>query len=235
LPCVWRDLRGTSDQENHVKELSQAEANTPFDFERGPLIRAQLIQVQDDEYIFLLTMHHIISDGWSMGVLMRELNELYSAFSAGRSDPLPSLSVQYPDYASWQKQWLTDQRLEEHVDYWRKTLVSAPLSIELPTDRPRPPQQSFVGATVPIGLDVATTQALKQLAQKHGATLFMTILTAWSAVLSRLSGQDDIVIGTPTANRTHRDIEQLIGFFVNALALRIDLSGEPSLEQTLDR
>ncbi|KAF9271873.1 hypothetical protein BGZ68_002957, partial [Mortierella alpina] len=202
---------------------------------RGPLVRAKLIRIAEEEHVFLITMHHIITDGWSMGVMFRELNLLYEAYSTGRPDPLEPLPIQYPDYAAWQRQQLTEDILKDQAAYWRETLAGAPVAIKLPVDRPRPPQQSFAGASVPIRLDPELTRALKALSHKHGVTMFMTILTAWSAVLSRLSGQDDIVIGTPSANRSHQQVEQLIGFFVSTLALRIDLSEAPSTEQLLKR
>nr|P0DUV4.1 RecName: Full=Malpibaldin synthetase; AltName: Full=Nonribosomal peptide synthetase mpbA; Short=NRPS mpbA [Mortierella alpina]QOW41314.1 malpibaldin synthetase [Mortierella alpina] len=235
LPLVHHDLRGEQDKHASLKLLSAAEAIMPFDLERGPLIRAQLIQLTDDEHIFLLTQHHIVSDGWSFGILIRELRELYIAYRNGLPNPLRPLAIQYPDYAAWQRCWLNEGRLEAQSAYWKKTLAEAPVSIELPTDRPRPPQQSFTGASVPVRVDAHVTQALKALSQKHGATMFMVVLSAWSAVLSRLSGQDDIVIGSPSANRGHEQVEQLIGFFVNTLALRVDLSGQPNMEQLLKR
>ncbi|KAG0211800.1 hypothetical protein BGX28_007390 [Mortierella sp. GBA30] len=235
LDFQLHDLRSESNKEAGVEGLSKKEATAPFDLEKGPLIRARLIQLADDEYVFLMTQHHIVSDGWSMGILMRELSALYSSFCATGSDPLSPLAIQYPDYAAWQRQWLSEDRLQKQCEYWRETLLDAPVSITLPTDRPRPSQQSFAGANIPIRLDARITQGLKDLSQKYGTTLFMTLLTAWSAVLSRLSGQDDVVIGTPSANRNHHQVEQLIGFFVNTLALRVDLSGEPSVEQLLDR
>ncbi|KAF9343284.1 hypothetical protein BGX26_005984, partial [Mortierella sp. AD094] len=235
LPLLFHDLREEHDKEATAKQLATLDVTTQFDLEKGPLVRAQLIQLAQDEHIFLMTHHHIITDGWSLGVQFRDLNELYAAFSTGQSDPLAPLAIQYPDYAAWQRQWLTEDRLKDQAIYWRETLVGAPASIELPTDRSRPSRQSFAGATVPIRLDAQLTSALKNLSQKHGVTMFMTVLAAWSAVLSRLSGQDDLVIGTPTANRNHPQVEQLIGFFVNTLALRVDLSGEPSAEQLLER
>ncbi|KAG0352352.1 hypothetical protein BGZ54_002839, partial [Gamsiella multidivaricata] len=235
LPLAFQDLQGEQDKETVVKKLAALEATTRFDLEKGPLVRAQIIQLAEDERVFLMTQHHIITDGWSLGVMFGELNELYAAYSAGQPNPLAPLSVQYPDYAAWQRQWLTEDRFNDQATYWRETLTGAPVSIELPTDRPRPRQQSFAGAYIPIRLDAQLTRALNSLSQKHGVTMFMTILAAWSAVLSRLSGQIDVVIGTPTANRNHPQIEQLIGFFINTLALRIDLSGEPSTEQLLER
>ncbi|KAF9560155.1 hypothetical protein EC968_006346, partial [Mortierella alpina] len=232
---VIRDLSGEQDKEAMVKKLIAHEAKAPFDLEKGPLFRAQLIQLADDEHVLLITMHHIVTDGWSRGVMFRELNKLYEAYVSGLPDPLAPLFIQYPDYAAWQRQQLTQEKLQEQASYWRETLAGTPVSIELPTDRPRPPQQSFVGASVPIRFDSQLTHSLKSLSQKHGTTMFMTMLAAWSAVLSRLSGQDDIVVGTPSANRNHPQIEQLIGFFVSTLALRIDLSKDPSTEQLLER
>ncbi|XEN34658.1 hypothetical protein M728_005319 (plasmid) [Ensifer sp. WSM1721] len=153
---------------------------------------------------------------------MRELSSLYRAFVAGQDDPLPPLAIQYPDYAAWQRQWLSGERLQSQAQYWRETLSGAPARLALPTDRPRPLQQSFAGASVPVVIDAALTGGLKRLSRKHGTTLFMTVLAAWAAVLSRLSGQDDLVIGVPSANRSRREVEELIGFFVNTLALRLD-------------
>ncbi|WP_249727414.1 MULTISPECIES: condensation domain-containing protein, partial [unclassified Bradyrhizobium] len=174
-----------------------------------------------------------VSDGWSLGVLVRELSQLYRAFLAGQDDPLPPLAIQYPDYAAWQRQWLAGERLQKQAEYWRNTLAGAPARLALPTDRPRPARQSFAGATVPVVIDADLTRELKRLSQQHGTTLFMTVLAAWGAVLSRLSGQDDLVIGVPSANRGRREIEELIGFFVNSLALRLDLSGAPSVAELL--
>ncbi|SIT66707.1 amino acid adenylation domain-containing protein [Burkholderia sp. b13] len=233
VPLRWHDLRGVPDADAQLSCLTADEARAPFDLVQGPLIRARGIQLADNEYRLVLTMHHIVSDGWSFGVLVRELNALYAANVGAQTDPLPPLAVQYPDYAAWQRQWLTGERLQAQSDYWRTTLADAPALLELPTDRPRPAQQSFAGAQVPVRIDASTTQALKHLSAEHGTTLFMTVLAAWSAVLARLSGQCDVVIGTPSANRNHRQIEPLIGFFVNTLALRVDLSGEPSTSELL--
>ncbi|MGR9168305.1 non-ribosomal peptide synthase/polyketide synthase [Rhizobium leguminosarum] len=235
LPVVEHDLRDRPDAQAALLDLCQEEARTPFDLAREPLIRGRLIRLADEEYVFLLTQHHIVSDGWSMGVLVRELSSLYRAFEAGEDDPLPPLAIQYPDYAAWQRQWLSGERLQRQAQYWRDTLSGAPARLALPTDRPRPAQQSFAGASVPVVIDQALTRGLKRLSRQHGTTLFMTVLAAWAAVLSRLSGQDDIVIGVPTANRRRREIEDLIGFFVNTLAVRIDLSGEPSVSDLLER
>ncbi|WP_455710256.1 non-ribosomal peptide synthase/polyketide synthase [Photorhabdus luminescens] len=229
------DLRGIPDVDVVLERLSVEEAHASFDLESGPLIRADLIRITDDEYQFLLTLHHIISDGWSANVLIQELNMLYTAFIDGQSDPLPPLAIQYPDYAAWQRQWLSAERIQVQSDYWRTMLADAPVLLDLPTDRPRPSEQSFVGQSVPINLDVALTTALKRLSEQHGVTLFMTLLSAWAVVLSRLSGQEDMVIGTPSAGRNRQEVEPLIGFFVNTLALRMDLSGELTVTELLAR
>ncbi len=235
VPLHWHDLRGVPDADAQLARLSREAAHAPFDLARGPLLRACGMQLADDEHVVVLTQHHIVSDGWSLGVLVRDLSALYAASVGAQADPLPPLTVQYPDYAAWQRQWLSGQRLKAQRDYWRATLADAPVLLALPTDRPRPAQQSFAGAHVPVHIDAKTTRALKRFSREHGATLFMTVLAAWSAVLSRLSGQEDLVIGTPSANRNHRQIEPLIGFFVNMLASRVDLLGEPSAAQLLER
>ncbi|WP_458367964.1 amino acid adenylation domain-containing protein [Mycetohabitans endofungorum] len=235
VPMAWHDLRGVPDAQVQLVRLSAEAAQAPFDLVHGPLVRACGMQLTDDEYVMLLVQHHIVSDGWSIGVLARELNALYRAACDGQTDPLPALTIQYPDYAAWQRQWLSGERLKAQSEYWRTQLADVPVLLALPTDRPRPAQQSFAGACVPIRIDASITQALKRLSQAQGATLFMMVLAAWSAVLARLSGQEDLIIGTPSANRHHPQIEPLIGFFVNTLALRVDVSGEPSAAQLLER
>ncbi|NHB98447.1 non-ribosomal peptide synthetase, partial [Photorhabdus stackebrandtii] len=234
LPLSQHDLRGTQKAETVLERLRTEEIYTPFDLQRGPLIRACLIRLTDDEYQFLLTQHHIVSDGWSINVLVRELSTLYTAFLAEQADPLPPLAIQYPDYAAWQRQWLS-ARTQIQSDYWREMLADAPVLLDLPTDRPRPPKQSFTGNVVPVTLGVELTASLKRLSEQQGVTLFMTLLSAWAAVLSRLSGQDDVVIGAPSAGRSRQEVEPLIGFFVNTLALRIDLSDEPNVAELLAR
>ncbi|KKZ15508.1 non-ribosomal peptide synthetase, partial [Serratia marcescens] len=172
-------------------------------------------------HLFLLTCHHIVSDGWSTGILLRELGALYGAFRRGEADPLPPPTLQYPDYAAWQRRYLTPERLAAQAQYWRETLSDAPALLTLPTDRPRPTVQSFSGAEVPIAIDAELTQALRQFSRQHGGTLFMTVLAAWSLVLARMAGQQELVIGTPEANRGRLETESLVGFFVSTLALRI--------------
>ncbi|MGX5899272.1 condensation domain-containing protein, partial [Burkholderia gladioli] len=235
LPVTHHDLRDAPDAQQQLQAISAQEAHAPFDLEQGPLIRARLIRLSKGEHAFLLTQHHIVSDAWSFEVLLGELQALYGAYLDGLPDPLAPLAIQYPDYAAWQRQWLTGERLQAQGEYWRQTLADAPALIDLPTDHPRPAQQSFAGAHVPVCLDAELTQALRRLAQAHGVTLFMTVMAAWAAVLARLSGQQDIVIGTPSANRNRQEVEPLIGFFVNTLALRLDLSGTPDAATLLAR
>ncbi|MBC8947417.1 non-ribosomal peptide synthetase [Xenorhabdus sp. TS4] len=235
LPMKKYDLRKAPEVDEQLKRLREQEAKMPFNLACGPLIRSVLIQLTDDEYVFLLTQHHIVSDGWSLGILKSELSALYSACLNQQPDPLPPLMIQYPDYAAWQRQWLSAERVQVQSDYWRMVLADAPVLLDLPTDRPRPPEQLFAGNLWPINLDADLTASLKRLSEQQGVTLFMTLLSAWSIVLSRLSGQDDVVIGTPSAGRSRQEVESLIGFFVNTLALRIDLSGEPNVTELLAR
>ncbi|TNH41880.1 non-ribosomal peptide synthetase [Photorhabdus luminescens] len=235
LPVKKYDLRKASNVDEQFKRLCVQEAKTPFDLARGPLIRCALIQLADEEHIFLLTQHHIISDAWSLKILESELVALYAACLNQQPDPLLPLTIQYPDYAAWQRQVFSGEGVQAQCDYWRQTLADAPVLLELPIDRPRPSQQSFTGGRVAVHIDAPLVQALKRLGQQHGTTLFMTLLSAWAALLSRLSGQDDVVIGIPSANRNRREIEPLLGFFVNTLALRIDLSGMPDVVTLLRR
>jgi amino acid adenylation domain-containing protein len=189
----------------------------------------------EQEHVLLLTMHHIVSDGWSMGVLTQELSALYRAFAQGGEDPLAALSIQYADYAAWQRQWLEGEELQRQSAYWQRHLGGAPALLELPVDRPRPAQPDHCGGMLGIELDEALVAGLKTLGQRHGMTLYMTLLAAWAALLGRLSGQQEVVIATPVANRTRMEFEGLIGFFVNTLALRVDLSGAPTTQELLLR
>jgi non-ribosomal peptide synthetase component F len=170
-----------------------------------------------------------------MGILIRELGILYTAILKNQPDPLPPLTIQYPDYAIWQRNWVSGERLEAQTNYWKEALSGAPTLLELPTDYPRPTEQDYTGAAIDAVLDDALTAQLKKLSQHHGITLFMTLLTSWSILLSRLSGQKDVVVGTPSANRGRQEIEELIGFFVNTLAIRIDQSDNPTVAQLLER
>ncbi|WP_346397669.1 non-ribosomal peptide synthetase [Pseudomonas syringae] len=227
----------TQDETQHeaVERLAREEALAPFDLSSGPLIRGRLVQLSETEHILLVTQHHIVSDGWSTGVLLHEIGTLYRAFSQGLADPLPALAFQYVDYAAWQRQWLQGETLQTQVDFWRQHLSGAPALLELPTDHRRPPLRSYAGGRVSLALSPALTAGLRQLGQRHGATLFMTLLAGWSSLLSRFSGQDDVVIGTPVANRPRSELESLIGFFVNTLALRIRPEGRLSVAALLEQ
>ncbi|HEX2093128.1 MAG TPA: amino acid adenylation domain-containing protein, partial [Longimicrobiaceae bacterium] len=238
LPLI--DLAGLASEarERAVVRLAEETARRPFDLERGPLLRLALVRLSDEEHVVLHCMHHVISDGWSMGVLFRDLFALYEAFASGTvrtASPLPPLPVQYVDYAVWQRGWLTGEALRRQLDWWRGRLGGAPPLLELPTDRPRPPVASGRGAAVRFDLPVETTRALRSLARREGATLYMVLRAASDLLLSRWSGQEDLVVGSPIANRTRVELDGLIGFFVNTLALRTDLSGDPSFSELLGR
>ena len=229
------DWRGRGDWRQELERLAADEPRKAFDFETGPLIRGQLIRMADEEHALLITIHHIVSDGWSMGVLVEEFVTLYSAFCEGRADPLPRLDVQYADFASWQRRVVDGEALQRQAEYWRTALSGAPPLLELPRDHGRPAQQDYSGGFAKIELDEELTRKLKALSRRHSATLYMTLLGAWAALLGRLSCQRDMIIGTPTANRGSSEIQGLIGFFVNSLALRLDLSGSPTVRELLER
>ena len=231
---VEHDLREQIDAQKELERVVAQEASATFDLEAGPLIRGRLVQVGPDEHALLITMHHIVSDGWSMDVLMNELSVLYAAFVRGEEDPLPELEVQYADYAVWQRQWMEGEMLRQQAEYWERTLGGAPALLELPMDHPRPAQQDYAGGWVELELEEELTRGLNELSKKHGTTLYMTLLAGWSALLSRLSGQEDILVGVPVANRGRMEIEGLIGFFVNTLALRLDVSGSLTVSELLN-
>ncbi|MCY7264062.1 non-ribosomal peptide synthetase [Pseudomonas protegens] len=233
LGLLLENLRGHPQADKALQALVQGEASAPFDLQRGPLIRGRLISLADDHHVLLLTLHHIVSDGWSMGVLTRELVALYAAFSRGLPDPLPPLAVQYSDFAHWQRRWLSGAVLEQQAQYWRQALEGAPPLLMLPGDRPRPAHQDYAGSSVEVRLDAALTAGLRALSQRHGTTLYMTLMAAWGLLLGRLSGQAEVVIGTPVANRMRAEVEGLIGLFVNTLALRLDLGAAPRVEALL--
>ncbi|WP_334190627.1 amino acid adenylation domain-containing protein, partial [Noviherbaspirillum sp.] len=232
---VEEDLRGQDATNGKLQALIETEASAPFNLASGPLVRGRLICLAADDYVLLITMHHIVSDGWSMGVLTREMSSLYRAFVEGVDDGLPPLTLQYADYAAWQRRWLSGEVLQAQGDYWRRTLAGAPTLLDIPSDRPRPAQQDYAGSFVALEFDHELSRELDRLSKRHGATLFMTLLGAWAILLSRLSGQTDLMIGTPVANRTRTEVEPLIGFFVNTLVLRMDLSGSPSVKELLER
>ncbi|MCL5995880.1 MAG: amino acid adenylation domain-containing protein, partial [Chloroflexi bacterium] len=221
------------EREAEVLRLATREALQPFDLAHGPLIRTHLLRIGAQDHVVLWTTHHIVSDGWSGGVLMREVAALYAAFCAGQPSPLPELPVQYADFAQWQRQWLQGDVLQAQLAYWKQQLSGSPPLLELPTDRPRPATQTSIGAHHTFDLSPSLARALKALSQREGVTLFMTLLAAFQVLLSRYSHQDDICVGTPIANRDRAEIEDLIGFFVNTLVLRTDLSGNPSFRELL--
>ncbi|NEP20537.1 non-ribosomal peptide synthetase [Moorena sp. SIO3I6] len=221
------------ERETILKQEVQREATTPFDLEVAPLIRCKLWQLDSSEYVLVLTMHHIVSDGWSMGILIEELSSLYQAFCVGAPSPLPELPIQYADFALWQRQWLSGEILETQLNYWKQKLEGAPKLLQLATDYPRPTAPTYQGRTESFSLNTELTQKLQTLSRDSGTTLFMTLLAAFGTLLYRYSGQEDILIGTPIANRNRRDIDPLIGFFVNTLVLRTHFDDNPSFSQLL--
>jgi amino acid adenylation domain-containing protein len=230
------DLGGMpqAEREAEAKRLALEEKRRPFDLERGPLFRAGLLRLGEEEHVLLISMHHVVSDGWSMGVFWREFGALYRAFSRGETSPLAELPIQYADYALWQRQWLTGEVLEEQLSYWKGQLADMG-ALELPTDHPRPAVQSHRGARQELVLPESLTRALNELSRREGTTLFMVLLGAFQALLARYSGQEDIAVGSPIAGRTRAETEELIGFFVNTLVMRTDLSGDPSFREALSR
>ncbi len=231
------DLTKTPEDERDTiaAGLAKAEAEAPFDLVRGPLLRVSLIKLSQDEHLLLLTMHHICSDGWSMGIFLNELTQLYQAFLVGQSSPLPSPLVQYADFAQWQRELLKGEFLEKQLSYWRKQLAGAPEVLALPADRPRSPVQTFRGDRRSLELPEELRAQLSDLSQREGVTMFMTLLAAFQTLLYRYTGREDIVIGSPSANRNRSEIENLIGFFVNTLVLRVNFAGNPSFLELLKR
>ncbi|MBB2486418.1 amino acid adenylation domain-containing protein [Mitsuaria sp. WAJ17] len=235
LRCL--DLRAKTLSQAQSQAQLQAEldrvACAAFDLENGPLLRASLVQTAEYEHTLIVALHHIVSDGWSLDLLMRELVALYAAYVQADadlgSDPLPALPLQFADYAAWQQQLVSSEALEAQARYWTQQLQGSPVLIELPTDRPRPHAQRFEGAALPLALGSGLSAQLRELALRHGCTLYVTLLASWALLLSRLSGQSDLVIGTPVAGRQHRDTESLIGCFVNTLALRLRLDGSATV------
>ncbi|HEU4556902.1 MAG TPA: amino acid adenylation domain-containing protein, partial [Longimicrobium sp.] len=231
------DLRHLTEAESRAEavRLAAEASRHRFDLARGPLFRASLVHVGDAEHLLLLNLHHAIGDGWSLGVLKEELSALYGAFSRGLPSPLPEPAVQYADYAVWQRERLSGEALERQLSYWRQALDGAPALLELPTDRPRPPVESHRGAIEGLFVSPELTADVHALARREGATLFMVLLAALDVVLGRLAGQEDVVVGTPIAGRTRAETERMVGLFLNSLALRTDLSGDPSFRELLGR
>jgi len=232
-----RDLSGLAESEREAAAigLAEQEARRPFDLERAPLLRTTLLRLSEADHLLVLNIHHIIVDGWSMGVLMQELQSLYPSFAAAEPPSLSELPIQYADFAIWEKQWLQGPLLEKLLSYWKGQLNGRPASLQLLTDHPRPALETLRGATRSFALPKALSDALMALSRREDSTLFMTLLAAFQTLLHRYTNQTDILVGTPVANRTRREVEPLIGFFVNTLVLRADLSGDPSFRELLGR
>jgi amino acid adenylation domain-containing protein len=231
------DLTALPEPERRAEalRLREREAARPFDLGRGPLVRAVLARLAEGEHELLLTLHHIVADGWSTEILLRELTELYEAFAAGRPSPLPALPVQYADFAVWQRRWMSGETLAREVAHWRRRLEGAPAALDLPTDRPRPAVQSFAGASLELALAAELAARVRAVSRREGATPFLAVLAAFGALLGRWSGQTDIPVGSTIANRNRSETEGLIGLFVNTLVLRCDLGGEPTFGELLAR
>ena len=218
-----------------ASDVAFAESRCPFDLATGPLVRATLIHLEDHAYLFLLTLHHIISDGWSLELFFRELLQCYEANLSQQDLTLPALPIQYADFALWQREWLQGKRLNQHLMYWRNQLGDAPPTLEIPTDHPRPPRPSYHGYRQPVAFSADLAQALQEVSEREGVTLFMVMLAAFQVLLARYSGQMDIVVGTPIANRSQEEVEPVHGFFANTLVLRTNLSGHPTFQEILQR
>ena len=236
LPLAIMELSALAEPERdaRVRELADEEARRPFDLTQSPMLRTTLLRLGSEDHVLLMTMHHIASDEWSRSVLIREVAILYDAFSNGRPSPLPPLPIQYADFAYWQRQYLQDGALNAQLSYWKQQLENLPI-LELPTDRPRPAVQSFRGTYYPFTLDANLSQAIKELSQREQATLFMTLLAAFKVLIHRYTRDEDVVIGAPIASRNQAETEDLIGFFINMLILRTDLSGTPTFREVLAR
>ncbi len=224
-----------AEREARARDLARAEVRKPFDLARGPLLRAKLLRLGEEDYIAVLVLHHIVADAWSIGVFLGELAALYNAFVDAQPSPLPDLSIQYADYAVWQRNWLQGEVLEKQLAYWREKLAGAPPLLELPTDRPRPAIQTANGATHNFHIPKDLADELNRLSKQENVTLFMTLLAGYEILLARYSGMEDISVGSAIANRTRGETERLIGFFVNTLVLRTDLSGNPGFVDLLAR
>ena len=225
----------TQKRENSVIEQAQLEATTHFNLENAPLIRCSLLQLGASEYVLLITMHHIVSDGWSIGVFIQELSSLYQAFIQGEPSPLPELPIQYADFAVWQRQYLSGEILSNQLNYWQQQLSGAPDLLQLPTDYPRPNVKTYKGRSIGFTLNKDLTHKLQALSQESGTTLFMTLYAAFSTLLYRYSGESDILVGSPIANRNRSEVEGLIGFFVNTLVLRTEFDSNLSFKELLVR
>ena len=233
LPLV--DLSDLSEprRRQETERILETEAAKPFDLSELPLLRVWLLKLSEQQHILVLTIHHIISDSWSMGVLFSEIVKLYEAFSAGESSPLPALKIQYADYALWERRALEGEALQRQLSYWRERLADAPPMLDLPLDRPRPKRERFCGSREELYLSHELSNSLTQLSQREGVTLYMTLLATFQVLLAKYSGQEDILVGSPVAKRNHPDIGALIGCFLNTLVMRSDLSGDPTFKELL--
>ena len=231
------DLSGlpVESREVEVRRRAEEEARKPFVLSEGPLLRTALLRLGEAEHVLLVTMHHIVTDGWSTGIFVKELAALYGAFTSGRPSPLAELPLQYADYARWQREWLTDGVLEAQLGYWRQRLAGSPPVLNLPLDRPRPEVPEFRAGVHRLSLSQERVAPLVELARREGCSLFMVLLAGFQAVLGRWSGQDDIAVGTPVAGRTRAEVEGLIGFFVNTLVMRTEVGGAPTFRELLGR
>src|SRR5947207_1895888 len=235
LPVIDLQDLSESEREAEVSRRAIADAEQPFDLTQAPLLRLCLLKLAAEEHVLLLTMHHIISDGWSMGVLVREMAAVYQALDAQQPIELPELPIQYADFARWQRQWLQGEVLEEQLDYWKQHLAGAPAVFDLPVARSRPATQTMNGSHLTTTLSPKLSWALNELSRREGATLFMTLVAAFKILLYRYSGQDDLVVGSPIAGRNRAELENLVGFFVNSLPLRSSLAGNPTFRELLTR
>ena len=235
LPLIDLQTLPLAQRELEAKLLATAEAQRAFDLAAGPLFRAQLLRLHEKEHVLVLNLHHITADGWSMGIFTRELRALYEAFSKHQPSPLPALPVQYADFALWQREQMHSENFQAQLAYWKRQFGGSIPVLQLPTDRPRPAVQSFHGRHQAIKLSQALTETLRRLARREEVTLFVTLLTAFKVLLYRYAGQDDLVVGSTFANRNRRELQALIGFFVNTLPLRTSLAGDPSFRELLQR
>ena len=235
LPVIDLTQLETRARAERVGHLLSEERRRGFNLEQAPLLRARVLRLGAEEHVFSLTLHHIVADAWSIGIFARELATLYACYQANESSPLPEISVQYADYAVWQRQRLAGNALEAEVQFWQRQLAGAPTLLELPVDRERPAMGSFRGAKQPVEISLSLSRALRRLSQSEGVTPFMTLLAGFALLLQRYTGQDDILIGTPIAGRTQPETKDLIGFFVNTLVLRTNLSGNPTVREFLAR
>ncbi len=237
IPLVLQDLTSQpeTEREEEARRIAIDEVMRPFDLATGPLVRAHLLRLAKEDHVLLLTMHHIISDAWSAGIFLQELTALYEAFRNGGPSPLPELALQYADYAAQERRWLQGEVLQKQLAFWREHLKGVPAVLELPLDHPRPKVRTFSGSCETLHVPLETLRALKDFSRQEGATPFMTLMAAFQTLLSRYSGEEHIVVGTDLANRTTRETERMIGFFINLMAVRTDLSGNPTFRELLGR